>query len=463
MEQGIIEIVHIRYRYGLQIGRLIMRKIVILIVIALLAISSFACSKNQQGSSTKKKPEIEKVKVGRETIKLSVESNGRIVSNLDVDIKCKASGEIITLPYDISDRVSKGALVVELDPTEEQRNVSKAQISLNASEARLEKARQNLKISTSSLGNTRKSAEIDLESARIKAEDARAKANRIKQLLEKKLSSPEESESAETAAANAEAAYENAKIKMKEIKTEEDKLELDRQDLKLAQTEIDSAKISLTLAEQRLSDTKIVSPIDGVITSRPVQIGQIISSGISNVGGGTSVMTISDLSRLFVLASVDESDIGNVQVGQDVSITVDAFPKRAFKGKINRIAQKGASVSNVVTFEVRIEIIDKEIALLKPEMTADVEILVAQKDNVIAVPSSAVMRKGDKQVVKVETGEGPVEREVTTGINNGEKIEITSGLAEGEVVLVQEGSAESQWRNSQENRPRPPMLGGFGR
>src|SRR5207253_5082102 len=125
----------------------------------------------------------------------------------------------------------------------------------------------------------------------------------------------------------------------------------------------------------------------GVVMTRPAQIGSIVSSGITNVGGGTSIMTISDLSRLFVLVPVNEADIGQVRREQNVEIGCDAFPEKKFEGKILRIAAKGVNLQNVVSFEVKIEILGEGKELLQPEMSTDIEIVVADKEKVLRIPS----------------------------------------------------------------------------
>ena len=234
--------------------------------------------------------------------------------------------------------------------------------------------------------------------------------------------------------------------------------------MRLAQSEVESDRVALSIAQQRLSDTKVVAPIDGVVTSRNVQIGQIISSGISNVGGGTTVLTLSDLSRIFVLASVDESDIGKVADGQTVLVTADAFPDKRFRGKVARVAPRGVSASNVVTFEVKIEVTGRDKLLLKPEMTANVEILIAQKDDVVLVPAEAVSRRKTQRIVVAVNDDGTTEdRPVEVGINDGFSVEILSGLKEGETVQVRKGEAESSWRSGQRRLPGGPMMFGARR
>lgn len=480
-----------------------------------------AQKKRERLENEKSTVRIEEVRRGDLT--QSVQASGKVVSNLDVEIKCKASGEIIELPFDVSDVVEKGALVLQLDPTDEERNVRKAEAALKSSRARLEKAISELSISKQELENSKKKARVTLESLEVKVRDAQAKRDRTKQLFENKLASGEEYESAETSAAQALADFRQAQIRIDELKTEEQSLELRRQDVASARADVETNEISLGIARQRLNDTKVYAPVTGVITSRFVQTGQIIASGINNVGGGTSIMTISDLSKLYVLAAVDESDIGLVQAGQKVMISADAFPDRRFGGTVERIALKGENNANVVTFEVKIEVADgppeafargakrergdgrrdsmrggersfgarpraegrdgKRIDKrpgpggeagarfakgakdsLKPEMTADVEIIISRRRNVLLAPSDAVSRMHGKQFVSIvgadEKGadEKIAQREVTVGINDGENTEITSGLKEGERVQIVETLIQSKW--SGRGMRMMPMGGG---
>ena len=170
-------------------------------------------------------------------------------------------------------------------------------------------------------------------------------------------------------------------------------------------------------------------------------------------------MIISDLSRIFVLASVDESDIGQVLVGQSVKVTVDAYPGKRFDGKVERISPRGVNVSNVVTFEVKLEVTSPEKNLLRPEMTAGVEILIAEKNNALLVPTDSLLRKRGKATVTVQkTGAVSEEREVGVGISDGKMVEITSGLTDGETVIVRNGGLDSKWQGQGQgpNRSQNP-------
>lgn len=398
--------------------------------------------------------------VERGEIVNTVASDGKVVSNLDVEIKCKASGEIVELPFDVSQSVKKGDLLVKLDPVDEQRSVRQAEASLASAEARLVNARETLVLEQANLDTNRQRARADREAALAQARDARAKADRLEELLGRKLASLEEYETAQTRAVQAAVALEGAEIRLAELDAAERALELARQQIRVAEAQVLGERVALDVARQRLADTRVVAPMDGVVTARDVQVGQIISSPISNVGGGTTVLTLSDLSRMFVLAAVDEADIGQVQVGQPARVTVDAFPGRRFEGAVVRIAPRGVNVSNVVTFEVKIEVISADRHLLLPEMTANIQIEAARREETLLVPADAVVRRAGKpQVTVVHTDGTREERTVATGIGDGQRMEITEGLAEGEVVLVRTGDAESKWRGAQRN----PLLPGRGR
>jgi len=429
---------------------------IIVLVVLLAAGGGFWYWRARTKSSTATTP-TPTAKIERGPVRQSVTSTGKIVSNLDVEIKCKASGEVVKLPFDISQAVKKGDLLLELDPRDEQQRVRQAEATVRASQARLINARESLALADEKLKTDRQRADAALTAAQARARDARAKTDRTRELLGKKLASLEEAETAETAAAQAAAEAENAATGLEELKNQARTLEQARQQIRIAEAQVDNDQVSLDLARQRLTETRVVAPVDGVVTQRAVQIGQIISSGISNVGGGTTALVVSDLSRIFVLAAVDESDIGQVRPGQRVKVTVDAYRNREFAGEVMRISPRGVNVSNVVTFEVKIEITARDKELLRPEMTATVEVLIDERSDALLAPSDALFRRGGKTWVTLQAADGAkTDREVGVGISDGRKTEILSGLTAGETVLVQ--GSDSKW-NGQGQRPSgPPMM-----
>jgi HlyD family secretion protein len=394
-------------------------------------------------------------------INLSAASTGLVISNLDVLIKCRASGQITKFPYDVSDHVKKGDLLVQLDPSDEQPIVDQAVAQVAISQARLDEAKLNAEVADLDLQTATEKADADITAAQVKANNLHNTADRQRQLLEQKLAAPQDYESAQTLAAQADADLEAAVIAKEELKSQAASVEVKKHDVDLAEAQLSSDKIALANAQLQLSYTTITAPMDGVVADVEVEMGTIISSAISNIGGGTTVMTLSDLSKIFVNASVDESDIGGVRVGQSVEITADAFPGKEFSGQVVRIATQGVNTSNVVTFTVKIEVTSKDKDLLKPQMTANVSIIEASRQNVVLVPTAAVFRKdGNVYVTLVKDDGSKEDREVQTGINDGTNVEITSGLQAGETVVLRRSDVGGRWAGQGPARMLGMPLGG---
>jgi multidrug efflux pump subunit AcrA (membrane-fusion protein) len=433
------------------------KKILVIVALFLVAAGGFWWWKRSSAAKEAAAKPVVTAAVERGSLRQTVASTGKVVSNLDVEIKCKASGQIVKLPFDVSDPVRKGDLLLELDPKDEQQRVRQAEATVRASQARLVNAKESLGIAEETLKSDRQKADAGLAAAKARAADARSKAARTRELKEKRLASLEELETAETAATAAEADLETANARTEELKTQTRALEQARQQIRIAEAQVENDQVDLDLARQRLTDTRVLSPMDGTVTASSVQIGQIISSGISNVGGGTTALVVSDLSRIFALAAVDESDIGQVLAGQPAEVTVDAYPGKRFNGAVVRISPRGVNVSNVVTFEVKVEVTSPDKGLLRPEMTANVEVLVAERPDALLAPSDAIVRKGGRATVSVQKADGPTEeREVRTGISDGRRTEILSGLSAGEKVLVSNGG-DSRWAGQQGSGRRPGM------
>lgn len=417
-----------------------------ILIVALLGLGAFFLMPKEE------KPVIATQPVEKGDIKKLVAATGKVVPNFEVEIKAKGSGKILKLPYDVSDVVPQGALLAQLDPIDESRAVQQAQASLAGLDSRTAETQINLQVAQRTLTTDIAKAKADIRAAQAKATDARTKSNRLAELVKNRYISQEEYETGMTTATQARTDLQNAKIRLQELETQQLSLKAQVEQVDNAAAQAQAQRVALASSQQRLSETKIYSPIAGVVTTRLGQIGQIVSSGISNVGGGTAIMTLADLSHIYVLASVDESDIGQVHEGQPVSITADSFPGEKFSGKVVRISPKGIVTTNVVTFEVKIEVQGSNAKLLMPEMTTNVEILVAQRENVLKVPMEAVSlgRRGES-LVKVLGEDGNVQRKVVeTGLSDGTDIEIKSGLHEKERVVSGQGGGRSRWRKNED-------------
>ncbi len=212
-----------------------------------------------------------------------------------------------------------------------------------------------------------------------------------------------------------------------------DQIKVRKKDLLTAQASVSRSESQLENAKDLLNDTDVIAPISGTILEKNVEEGQIISSRFSSTAGeGTPLITMADLTKIYVNTDVDETDIGKVQPGQSVTIKVDAFPNQVFDGEVLKIAPRGKVTQNVTTFEVTTELIGEidVFEILKPGMNAAVEITAASANNALLVPNEAIMDFRGRKMVRVVGEERP--RRVETGASNWEKTAIISGLDDRE-------------------------------
>jgi HlyD family secretion protein len=390
------------------------------------------------GKENGKTPHYRMTQVTRGPLVQTVATDGRTEPNFVVEVKSKASGEILRLVYEEGDRVSKGDLLVELDPADETRQVRKMKISLIAAQAKLAKAQSELATARQTIPATIAEAEARVASTNVALTDARNKLQRAQGLDRRKIISEEVLENAQTAQQKAVAEHRQALASLAKAKAERSTLAERQHDIDLARTQVTDAEIALEEAQERLADTRIVAPIDGVIIRQLVEQGQIISSGISNVGGGTALLLLADLSRVFVIASVDETDIGRIQLGQMARLTADAYQHRAFQGKVVHIAPQGVVESNVTTFSVKIEVEGDGKRLLKPAMSVNVEIITQQRENTLMVVSTAIQesRGADRATLYQLKNGQPVAVPVQIGFSDGMHTEIRQGAEAGLEVIA---------------------------
>ncbi len=255
-----------------------------------------------------------------------ITATGKIEPVRTLEIRSKASGEIIQLNVEDGDRVNKGQIIAKLEQT----------TALNDYEQ----------------------AKADLQVAKVTSDQKEKEFTRQQELYNKKLISEQEFETA--------------------------KLELEK-----AKSQLVRAEAALSSSKERLDDTVLESPMQGVVLKKYVEEGQVISSGISNVSGGTLITTLADLNSVYVKADVDETDIGKVDFNQKVVVTADAFPDERFLGKVLRIAPLGAVDQNITVFQVTSKV-NNSRGLLKAGMNVTVEIIAQDLKDVLLVPNEAV-------------------------------------------------------------------------
>lgn len=365
------------------------------IVLAALALA--ACSTPEAPPL----PVYQAVAVERRDIVVSARANGTIQPDTTVEVKSKASGEILKLNVETGSVVGRGDLLIQVDPRTAKNSFAQA--------------------------------EADLDVAKAKLANATAQKNRSDALFESKALTEQEHEQAVLDFAN-------------------------------ARSEVVRAEVALENARIRLEDTDVRAPIGGTIIEKSVERGQVISSPTSDVGGGTVLLRMADLNLVQVRTLVDETDIGKIERGLRATITVDAYPNRPFEGTVLKIEPLAVTQQNVTMFPVMVRIQNRE-GLLKPGMNAEVQIHVGRRDGVLAVPVAALRTQRDvtsaaevlgltpaevqTQLAQATTGDSGAMRTSTAGAK---PAGATMTLPTGQTVALPEGVTEEQVRAAMKKR-----------
>ena len=336
-----------------------------------------------------------------QTLEVSIEAAGVIEAISSVEIKSKASGEVLFLGAEVGDFVDKGFMLAQIDQRTANNIVDQTMSDLEAAKVRLVNAESQYERGIELHEN---SSISDKDFEDIKENYAQAKSTLVRN----------------------EVSYENAKI--------------------------------------ALGDTVVKSPINGTVISRPVEVGQVISSPTSAFGEGSIIMTMADLSKVRVRALVDEIDVGKVSIGQTVSIKVAAYRDKEFIGTVSKIEPKAYIQQNVTTFPVLIDI-DNEDNLLLIGMNTDVVIEILNKDVSLSVPTMSLRTRKDiytaaslldidkknidnflkdkvegenfnRFIVIKDTKKGPYLSWVKIGVSDLYNVEVVEGLDNGDVVFI---------------------------
>ena len=361
--------------------------------------------------------------VTRGPITQAVTATGTLNPVVNVQVGSQVSGNISKLFADFNSQVKAGQVVAQIDPALFQATVTQT--------------------------------EGDLASAQAALELAKVNATRTEQLFKQKISSQQD---LDQAMANLHQAEANVKIK---------------------QGALDKAKADL-------DHCTITSPIDGVVISRSVDVGQTVAASLQ---APVIFQIANDLTKMQIDSNVAEADVGVVQVGQDVDFTVDAFPTQTFHGKVVQVRNAPITVQNVVTYDTVIGVSNPDLKL-KPGMTANVSIIIARKDNVLQIKNAALRyrpaeaveakarsttsqggsrpsgamrqsasrreQKTSERTVYVLSSSQPTPVQIKTGISDGIVTEVAEGLKEGDLVVTAEMAAKSQPAST----PANPFSGG---
>ncbi|MBZ5525612.1 MAG: efflux RND transporter periplasmic adaptor subunit [Acidobacteriia bacterium] len=356
-------------------------------------------------------------KVERGDLAKNVVATGKIQAITQVEVKSKASGIVKKLLVDYGQMVQKGQVLAELDKEEIQARVNQQRASLEAAEAAAH------------------GSSADLLRAKVDAEGPDVPM--LKRAFERAQQMAKEGVVSQAQLDDAEKNYQMALNKQKLGKANEVVAE---SKVREAQAQVSQSRAQLAQTEEEFRNSTIVAPIDGMVLSRNVEVGDAISSILVLGSSATLIMTLGDTREVYVKGKVDESDIAKVYLGQPARIKVESYKDRVFNGQITKISPMGVEKDNVTTFEVRVSI-DNAKGELKSMMTANAEILLEEHKNVLMVPEGALIYDKDRKAsIEVPDPSGPDGKKkikVEVGISNGSKTELLSGLKEGSEVVLQ--------------------------
>jgi HlyD family secretion protein len=355
--------------------------------------------------------------VERGSIARSVVATGKIEPRSTVEVKSKASGIVKKLYVDYSASVHQGQLLAELDK-------ELLEAAVRESKANLQAAQASEESSLASLERNKVDAEGPDLPFLISA------MGRARQLFKDGLL-------AKNSVEDAEKAYQMALNKQSSAIRN---LAVSRAEIAKSKAQVAQATAALERADEDLRNSTIVSPIDGLVLSRDVEVGNAVSSILVLGSQATLLFTLGDVSDVFVRGTVDQADIGQVYLGQPTHITVESFRDRKFEGKVYQISPLGVEKENVTTFEVKVSIANPGREL-KAKMSANAEIILEEKPNVLLVPEAAILydkdRKASVEVPDLTAEKGRKKMPVQLGISNGIKTELVAGLKEGAKVILQ--------------------------
>ncbi|MHC4443343.1 MAG: efflux RND transporter periplasmic adaptor subunit [Planctomycetota bacterium] len=414
----------------------------------------------------------ETTKTSRGDLIVPITASGNIKPASVTNIKGKASGEVVEIPFDVGKMVKKDDLIVRLDKSDEQRNVDKA----SADYKRAEIARKQAEVTKKKLEDVG----IKLAKAKLDKADARLiRAESELNFLAPKtqpssdgLPSPITKEEWDvTRCSYQEALADREAADAEYIRARTIDLEQADHDVDIATQNEEAAKKVWEDAKERLEETAVFSPIDGMVLARHVQIGELVMSGTTSLTGGTVMLEIADVSEIYAVVNVDEADIGLVRElappsarpgatasqpatlpagvlveAQKVKVTVESFPDEDFEGIIERISPQSEVSHAIATFKVRIRITsdnrDKLVGLLNTQ--AEANFTAQSVSNAILVSYDAIHKNPDGEdfgvYVPIENpGKGKKKykfRPCKFGVDNGVEVEVVEGLAEGEEVYI---------------------------
>jgi HlyD family secretion protein len=400
------------------------------------------------------------VLVDRGHIDATISATGNCNAVVTVQVGSQVSGNITALYADFNTKVKQGQLVARIDPAMFQARVDQSKANLDGAKQGVVTAKATLAKCASDIANAEAnvaSQKANVVHAQSAVTLAKIENDRRIVMLQEKIISQEDADTAKAtydqAVANLDAA--NAALKASECAVESEKAQHD-----VAQAQLDGAaqmvrqdQAALDQAELDLEHTQIRAPVDGVVVSRNMDVGQTVAASFQ---APTIFLIAQDLTKMQVDTNVDESDVGPARLGQRSYFTVDAYPGMVFNGTVSQIRQAPINVQNVVTYDIVVGVTNEDLKLF-PGMTANVKIVTGRAEDALRVPAAALRfhlaaasaGARPKNLVGTTKGMPPLQTvyvlddrgspkavPVKLGLSDGNFLEVLSGLAEGQRVVT---------------------------
>jgi HlyD family secretion protein len=393
-------------------------------------------------------------------VNITVSATGNPNAVVTVQVGTQVSGIILALYADFNTKVTKGQLIAQIDPAPFQAKVDQAQANVDSAKAAVANTQSvvlEAQAGIQSANSTLAAAKANVVKAQAVTDDTKAKVDRRVVLVAQGADAAEDLETAQTTWKSAVADY-NAVVAQERaledsVKVAQDQLKVANSELAANQDQVKQFTAALQSAQIDLDHTKITAPVDGVVVSRNVDVGQTVAASLA---APTLFLIAQDLTKMQVDTNVSEADVGRVRAGQQATFTVDAYPGLVFKGAVTAVREAPINVQNVITYDAVIGVSNPDLKLF-PGMTANVKILVDQRPNVLKVlnaalryhppsqtsPAANVGKAGSKgaapeQAVWILDADNKPQRiVVTTGESDGNYTEVTGGaLKDGDRVIV---------------------------
>lgn len=443
----------------------------LIVLLLLLAGASWAFYLYQKGQGS---AQYRMAKVERGDLASTISATGSVNAVTTVQVGSQITGMIKHLYADFNSPVKKGQLIARIDPESFEAKLQQAEAELENARAQVANQQAAVVKAEAELANAKaavEAARADVAKAQVGVHDARIKLESREVLFKEGGISQEERDSAQAAYDSAVAQLEAAKAQLEasqaSSRSAQAQLEVARSQLQAALAQVKQKEAAVAQARVDLDHTFIRAPVDGIVISRNVDVGQTVAASLQ---APTLFIIAQDLTKMQVNTNVDESDIGRVRLGQEATFTVDSYPGQTFQGKVVQIRQAPVIQQNVVTYDVVIAVANPDLKLM-PGMTANVKVLVAEKANVLKVPNAALRfrpplaggrelpggavqaaasrRRGEEQQVWVLVNGQLKPIPVKLGMTDGAFTEVVEGaLHEGQEVVVglagREGSGRSR-------------------